>query len=499
MSALGVRRAAGSVSRRQIFQLMRRLLRAQMLLRLFRIALSLIFLPLDNTILFVAVIYSYISSLFPPSGTRNRRQILQDVRFYPKTILVTGVDTPHGLGLTRRWYNEGHRVVGADITDAQVTSGESMSRALFAYYRIPKAGYVSGLLDIVQREKVDVWIPCSQYSSAVEDATAKGLIESRTACKCITLDAEFAAQWGRPESFMQYLQQNDLPIMESQLVQSRDSIHKILHRSPTKIYHLRKTAGDPRQDNPIVLPKRTLSLTYSEVSKLQISKDSPWLIQQHARLGESIAELLMISGAITAIAVRPANQESTWGNSPLNEGLTTTIHKLMERFASAGGPRATGHLSIRLMVDEELNTDSVRYAVYIAGCTQGPTAIAHLLQSTPTSALASGYLTALSPNGLTSKPSLDVLPGNTRTSITKTPMRWSGLCQMARGYDIRRGLPAFYPVAQRIDWVVDEAGNLLLFWRNWRFSLADPLPWWWHNHVFHPWREMSLMLDSKQR
>ncbi|KAL2793825.1 hypothetical protein BJX66DRAFT_305202 [Aspergillus keveii] len=497
MSALGVRRALGS-SRRQIFHLMRQLLQAQIHRHFFHIALSLVLLPLDNAILFVAVILSYLRSWFPRPGSRTRHHILQDERFYPKTVLVTGINTPYGLRVARCCYFEGHRVIGADITDSRVTPGEGMSKAIFAYYRVHKGLYVSNLLDIVQREKVDIWIPCSQDASATEDAMAKQAIEGRTSCKCITLDSEFTSKWGRLELFHKYLEENSLPVVESHQVHSRDSIHRILHRSPTKVYHISKTASALRQETVVVLPKRTLSSTYTQVSEIQVSKDSPWVMQQHARLGEFIAELLLIGGHVTAITIRPANQGSDWGYSPLNEGLATAIHKLMERFASSGGSRATGHLSVRLMVDEELGMDSVRYAVHISECKQGAAAVTHLLQETPAQALIDGYLAALSENNANSNSSPDSLNGHARTSITKIPTRRPSLYQTVKGYDVRRLLPALYPLAQQLDWALEEAGQLLVFLKDWRFSVDDPLPWWWHRHVFWPLRELSLVLDSRQ-
>ncbi|KAL3460851.1 hypothetical protein BJX64DRAFT_176221 [Aspergillus heterothallicus] len=496
MSALGVRRAVGS-SRQQFFILMRRLLQARVHRHLFHIALSVIFLPLDNTILFVAFVLSYLSSWFPRLGSENRQQILRDEGFYPKTILVSGIDTPYGLRVARCCYFQGHRVIGADITGSRLTPGEGMSRAVFAYYRIQKARYVSNLLDIVQREKVDIWIPSSQGASAADDAVCKQAIESRTSCKCITLDSDLSSQWSQPESFLEYLEGNSLPVVENHQVHSRDSIHRILHRSPTKVYHIRKNAAAVRQDTAIILPKRTLSSTYTQVSQIQVSKDSPWTMQQHARLGEFVAELLLASGLIAAITIRPANQQSDWGCSPLNEGLATAIHKLMERFAFTAGPRATGHLSVRLMVDEELGINSIRYAVHIAECTQGAASTKSLLQTTPAHTLVSGYLAAVSENNAVSTTSPEPLHTYPRTGITKDTPQRPNLYQTVKGYDVRRVLPALYPVAQKLDWAIEEANKLLVFWKNWRFSVDDPLPWWWHNHVFWPLQELGLMLDSK--
>jgi hypothetical protein len=150
------------------------------------------------------------------------------------------------------------------------------------------------------------------------------------------------------------------------------------------------------------------------------------------------------------------------------------------------------------MVDEELGMDFVRYAVHISECTQGAAAVTHLLQETPAQALIDGYLAALSENNATSNSSPDTLNGHARTSITKIPPRRPSLYQTVKGYDVRRLLPALYPLAQQLDWALEEAGQLLVFLKDWRFSVDDPLPWWWHRHVYWPLRELSLILDTRQ-
>ncbi|KAL4782117.1 hypothetical protein BJX76DRAFT_333614 [Aspergillus varians] len=494
MSTLEVRQS-NLISKRRIFQQARQMLQARILGHLFRIAISLVLLPLDIWILSVVIAVTYLSpSFLQPGTTRRRKELLRDLRFRPRTILVTGVDTPHGLRVARCWYDQGHRVVGADVTDTGFASGESISRALMEYYRIPKAQYVSRLLDIVLREKVDIWIPCSPDTSVVEDAMAKQAIESKTSCKCIGLDTELAIKWNRAESFTQYLSEHGLPVVENHQVQSRDSIHKILHRSPTKVYHIRKTAPVVNLEKAIVLPKRTLSSTYSEVSEIQVSKSNPWLMQRYPRLGEFVAELLITGGHVTAIMTHPASHESAWGCSPLDEGLAAAIHQLMDRLASKGGHRITGHFVVRLMVDEELDSNSVRYEVHISSCTQGAAATSRLLRVTPPQSLVDGYLAALSEDG---RPNISVnVFSRPQSSIRRYPPRVRSLYQTIKSYDVRRVLPALYPAAQMIDWTLEEAGKLLMFWNNWRFSMTDPLPWWWHTHISWPLRELDLVFHS---
>lgn len=211
-------------------------------------------------------------------------------------------------------------------------------------------------------------------------------------------------------------------------------------------------------------------------------------MQQHVRLGEFIAELLIVCGHVTAIMIRPASRDSVWGCSPLHEGLSTAIHRVVDSFASKSGSRVTAHLAVRLMVDEELTSNSVRYEVNIADCTQGAAAVTHLLRDTPPHALVNGYLAALSEDGIP-KASVNAFSSE---KLSRLPSAYD----IIKSYDVRKLLPALYPLAQGIDWAVDEASKLLVFWKNWRFSIADPLPWWWHTHVYWPLRELDLLLHS---
>ncbi|KAA8647696.1 hypothetical protein EYZ11_005749 [Aspergillus tanneri] len=498
MAVPTVRRAFSSISKQRSFYTARDKLHFGLFLQLLRITVALVLLPFNNAILLAAYIAGYFSSLSRSAPIQRRQAALRDVQFYPKTVLVTGVDTPYGLSVARSWYYQGHRVVGANLTDSSIPSGESMSKCLVTFYRVPKSNYVSRLLDIIHREKIDVWVPCSHSATVFEDAVAKQVIEGRTDCKCITLDTELATVFSREETFRQYLVEKGLPVVENHHVQSRDSIHKILHRSPTKTYRMYRPNSIMGDDKTVILPKRTISLTYSEVSEIQISKESPWILQQESRVGEILAELLVVRGHVRSIKVHPADSVPNWGQSRLDEGLAVAIHRLMERFALKGGHRMTGHLCVRLMVDEEVDTNHVRYALSIAGCTQGAIAVASLLQDASDS-LIRGYLTVESPhlNGIVSTDSVDTLRiQEAKSIISTTPRPNFSLYQSVREWDVRSVLLAFYPILQEFDRLLSEMEDVLGFWKGWRFSIHDPLPWWCDAHVYRPLKVLESIFSS---
>jgi hypothetical protein len=457
------------------------------------IAVAFVLLPLDNAILLAVYVLGFLSRLLSGSCPgRQRNAALRNVHFYPKTVLVTGIDTPQGLAVARCFYYEGHRVVGSRITDSLIPSGESMSRTLAAFYRVSQPQCVSRLLDIIHREKVDIWMPCSDKATVMDDAMAKEVIESRTNCKCIHLDTELTDRFRRPESFVQYLVEKDLPVLETHHVQSRASIHRILHRSPTKVYQMRRAlAGDSKV---IVLPKRTLSQTYTEVSEIQISKDSPWMLQQQTRLGTYFAEMLVVRGFVEAIKIRPSDQQFGWGRSRLDEALAVAIRKLMEKFAMKGGPRLTGLLCVKLMVDEVFDTNSVRHVIHIASCTQGAAAVRHLLQDASCS-IPAGCLTVLDAqtNGM---PTRLTEPTNAgiRNLMSKAPSLGSRFHKALKTYECGRLVIVVSRAIQLLDRLIEEAAQLV-FWNNWRYSSLDPLPWWWDAHIYQPVRHFGMAFN----
>ncbi|KAJ6130681.1 hypothetical protein N7512_003461 [Penicillium capsulatum] len=455
-----------------------------------RIGWHLCRIAIAGSLLFLDIGILVAAAVLNRSGWNTNRRLTtqRNVQFYPKTILITGIGTAQGLHLARAWDAEGHRVVGADVTDLDlpVRSGGSMSRTLIAFYRVPKDHYISRVLDIVHREKVDLWIPCSPKATAMEDTTAQQVIESRTNCKCIAFDTELTKCFTNTTSFRQYLADRNLPVVACHRVQSRDSIHKILHRSPSKSYQIRRLSSG-EDEAVIVLPKRTLSRTYSEVSEIQISKDSPWVLQQQTRLGEFFADLLVVRGYVYAIKVRLADARSLcWGASRVDESLAMSIHRVMQSFATHGGPRMTGHLSVRLLVDEEFDNASVRHTIHIADCVPGSAAVENLLRNARCP--IDGYLAALSRE--------PAVPADDEIAATLCPAQSSlAWVENQMVFDL---FARFLSLGRVRQVVVSLQAELIpfVFWRNPHFSYRDPLPWWWHVHVYQPLREIWMLMKQ---
>ncbi|OOF92117.1 hypothetical protein ASPCADRAFT_210529 [Aspergillus carbonarius ITEM 5010] len=490
---LRLRRAISSASatKTRSLQITRSILQLQVLVHLFRVAISLALLPLDNTILLGA----YAARCLPigllsdsKSGTRRRQAALRDSHFQPKTVLVTGIDTPYGLAVARGWFYEGHRVIGVEVGEGMtgVPCGASMSRVLAGYYRLSRKGYVGQVVDVVVKEGVDVWVPCCEWEE--EDAAAKGVVEARTECKCVTLDRGMVELIADREAFMRFLVEKGLPVVERHEVVSRDAVHKILHRSPTKVWNMRRS-----DDREVMLPKRTLSLTYSEVSEIRISRERPWTLQQQTRLGSFFAEMVVVRGHVKASKIYPADEQGGWGQSPMDRGLATAIQALLDRFASQVGPRLTGHMRLKLMVDEEMAASYLRYVIHIDSCVHGAAAVRYLLLEEAPGSLVAGYLGVLTPqtNGVAEVNVTGEV--SVKADISTPPRKGFSLYRTVKKCNVKR----MFPVFKGVDRALQEGSKLLFFWKNQKFSKLDPMPWWWHAHIYQPLKELEMIVKPK--
>lgn len=470
------------------------------------IMLSLTFLPLDTFILIFLTLLRHFNPLYFQER-RHRDSCLQTPYFYPKTILITGISTARGLKLARQFYYGGHRVIGADIGSPLVRSGGSMSNTISAYRSLPRkrSVYVSHLIDVIYREKVDLWIPYLDRITPHEIAMVKNTVESRTSCKCLHFNVDFVTLFNQNDALLEHMKRQGLPVAETKIVYSRDMIHQILNRSPKNAYLLRRIArASSSRDIVIALPKPTQSQTYAELSTINISKENPWVLIQRGRLGDFWADLILVQGHVKRIMIRP--EKPIGDDSVIVSRLDETLRRLMDELAHKVGPRVSGHLSVKIMVDEEISSHSVCYDAYISGCRQGSAAVARLLDDRDlSSGLYKDYLEVLSSDGNAGLEKKVKSRGSAVSS--KLENRFGRLTvfkllhillllllQIAEyiwGKVIRFSISIFTSTAS-----VSRRKNPA-FLEHSIFSTLDPLPWWWDYHVTHPLNSIVSLFETE--
>lgn len=95
-----------------------------------------------------------------------------------QTVLLTGGKMTKALALARLFHQAGHRVVLVESAKYRLT-GHRFSRAVDAFFCVPEPTdphYAEALLDIVDREHVDAFVPVSSPAASVPDARAGALL-----------------------------------------------------------------------------------------------------------------------------------------------------------------------------------------------------------------------------------------------------------------------------------------------------------------------------------
>lgn len=453
------------------------------------IVLSIIFLPLNTSIL----LWSYGLRLLRPLELSERRRLRSSPSFYPKTILVTGVGMEKGLCLARMFYEAGHDVIGADFEPDWVPVRGRASCALKRFYRVSMpdgltgaAVYIRDLQAIVRREKVDLWVSCAGQSTELEDAQAKEVIERRTHCKVIQLDARLIEIVHPKDSFIQYVASLGLNVPETHPVTSRGAVHKLLNSAPAGRQYILKPDGidNAPRGELAVLPRRTMSETYNHVSSINISPTNPWVVQQFVRGKEYCTHALVVKGEIKAFVACPSTQLLMHYEAiPAKSALSEALLEFNQEFAArSSNHEMTGHLALDFMVEERPSPRGVETTVYPIECNpRAHTAV--VLFNGRSKELTDAYLSALTPeiDGAVNGYESHIVSANESRTYY-----WVG-----HDLVMLLLLPLFQFVIGRLAAakLVEHARVFLrhlLFWHDGTYAVWDPLPWWWLYHVYWP-------------
>jgi catechol O-methyltransferase len=462
---------------------------------------SLFFLPISTYLL----ITSYcLQILVPQNG--SRRRVRRSPHFKQRTVLVTGVGLAKGLKMARSFYEAGHDVIGADFEADGVWVCGRFSKALRKFYKLaplseegkkPAKGgvarYISDLVRIVEKEHVDLWVPCSDVTSAVEDAMAKEVLERRTPCKCIQFDVATTKMLDEKDSFIRFVAERGLPVPEMHDVTSRTEVHKVLGSAhPRKKYIMRNAGEDAKsRANMTLLPRRTLSETYQHVSCLKISKESPWVLQQFIQGQEYFTYALVIRGDVKAfVACESVELLMHYRALPEGSGLGKAMLNFTQEVAEKMGDGFTGHLSFGFMVEETARETGVELRILPFECTPKPhTAV--VLFGGKSLEMVDGYLEALRSGHVSNG------DGNETNGYPDSRIVMPSTASVEGYYFLGHDLISLvlHPFTRLLRWKQSLLAFLtgivtfirhVFFWKDGHYEVWDPLPAWWLYHGYWP-------------
>ena len=468
--------------------------------------LSLLFLPLDTVILFLA----YASNFLVVSKAQRRRNVATHASgFRPKNILVTGVGMSKGLDLARIFYEAGHNVVGADFETTGALVCGRFSRTLSKFYALERpdakrgsAPYIQGLLSIVLEESVDLWVSCSGVASAVEDGEAKEILEARTSCKAIQFDAATTQLLHEKHSFVEHTRKIGLPMPETHTITEPEAAEKILLNASGRKYIIKPIGvDDANRGDMTLLPKSTDEETSRHLAQFRISEQSPWILQQFVDGPEYCTHSLVVNGVVKAFVACPsAELLMHYEALPPASRLSQKMLEFTRAFAADQGRGFTGHLSFDFLLHDNEGLEPVLLPIEC-----NPRAHTAVVLFHGSSQLAEVFLSTLETSDVTVPDSMIKKSSTPAISHPVVPQEdhkyyWAGhdmvtlvLLPVLSLLTFQRGASLIQVFRGSLTFI-----KHLLLWRDGTFERWDPAPWWWLYHVYWP-MQFWLALRTGQK
>lgn len=441
--------------------------------------ISLILLALTCTPLwtFVALVSRLVSPFTRTSKKleQHRQQCLSKPSFVPRTVLVTGVGMAKGLAIARAFYREGHTVIGADFEPYYVPVSGHFSRALAKFYRLPHPpSYVTSLVDLINRERVEIWISCSGVASATDDGRAADMVEKATKCKVVQFSLEMTELLHEKHSFIDNTKRIGLNVPITKLVTSVDDAMSFFAGqgySKGSTSFILKSVGldDSIRADMTLLPKADPHATREHVAKLRPGPARPFVIQQFISGPEYCTHTIIVRGKVLAFtSCKSAGILMHYKALPIDSELNKAMLQYTDVYVEKMGATMTGHFSMDFLVDESGSGDLMKRIYPIECNPRAHTAV--VLFDGESEKMVEAYLGVLQDDPSTIK---------TATTSSNSGYYWIG-------HDIVEfvifPLWGFLTLQLGVTDVYTSVKTFLehlLLWKEGTFEMWDPFPGWW--------------------
>lgn len=422
-------------------------------------------------------------------------------------ILVTGISMSKGLFLARAFYEAGHTVIGADFEPHGIPASGRYSKAITRFYRVPtsrtgdqlgtQTAYGEALVDIIQKEKINLWVSCSGVASAMDDAHAAELVQEQTSCKAIQFNTSLTQTLHEKDSFIRQAASFDLNIPDTYTVSSVDDAMWYLYyrqgvQSTIERRYIMKPVGmdDARRADMTLLPSQSSAATRSHLERLEPSKTRQFVLQQFIQGEEYCTHSVVVNGQIVAF-ISCASAELLMHYEPLHP--SSTIAYAMLRYTQKYVERlgdVTGHFSIDFMLDTsgpeaayERDWEGVGRLYPIECNPRAHTAV--VLFAGYEGAMVDGYLRAIDPSAIST--------GEKAEAVIPTPQHatyWIGHDLVALVILPFFSFLTFGTSLKELlnGWQAFLTHIFSPSWKDGTFEAWDPWPFWWLYAVYWPGR-----------
>ncbi|MDM9379848.1 ATP-grasp enzyme [Chlorogloeopsis sp. ULAP01] len=238
------------------------------------LTLLLLALPINATIVLVSLLWNTLTSLF-----QKERIITTD----SKNILISGAKMTKALQLARLFHAAGHRVVLLE-THKYWLSGHRFSKAVDNFYTtsVPQQdpqAYTQALIDIIEKENIDVYIPVTSPIASYYDSLAKPALSQY--CEVFHFDAAVTQMLDDKFAFSEKARSLGLSVPKSFKITSPEQVLNFDFSQEARKYILKSIPYDSvRRLDLTKLPCDTPEETEAFVRSLPISAEKPWIMQE---------------------------------------------------------------------------------------------------------------------------------------------------------------------------------------------------------------------------
>ncbi len=202
----------------------------------------------------------------------------------PQTILISGGKMTKALQLARSFHRAGHRVILIESSKYWLT-GHRFSWTVDRFYTVPEPqakNYIDALLEIVQQEKVDTYIPVCSPVASYYDAQAKQALSKY--CEVMHFEPEMVQKLDDKSEFSAIAASLGLAVPDSYCITQPQQILDFDFAKQKQKYIVKSIPYDSvRRLNLTQLPCNTPLETAAFVQDLPISESNPWIMQAFIR------------------------------------------------------------------------------------------------------------------------------------------------------------------------------------------------------------------------
>ncbi len=231
-------------------------------------------LPLSAMVCLTALIVSLIARAAGSTLGRAKAE-------HPRTVLVSGGKMTKALHLARSFHQAGHRVILIESHGYWLT-GHRFSSAVDRFYTVPapdSPGYTAALLDIVQREKVDSFVPVSSPVASLFDS--KAITALAPYCDVVHVSLDSIEKLDDKQQFAEISQALGLLVPQSFLITHAYQVTAFDFSNYKRRFILKSIRYDSvRRLDLTKLPMSTPAQTAAFVATLPISEQNPWVMQE---------------------------------------------------------------------------------------------------------------------------------------------------------------------------------------------------------------------------